>query len=330
MNRLVSELEFEKGLSDIRSALEKLAKADSRKIADLAAQRARLEAQYDQQLTTIYRDLTPWHRVLISRHPQRPRFLDFVTVLFPDFIELHGDRCYGDDGAIVGGPATFQERSVMLIGEQKGRSTKENIIRNFGMPHPEGYRKAERLMRMAERFNIPVVTFIDTSGASALEEDEARGISWAIAECLRTQAELHVPIISVIIGEGMSGGAIAIAMGNRVLMLEHSIYSVIAPEACASQLWRDVTAAPEAAAAMHVTAQQLLQLGLIDHVVPEPLGGAHRDPATAALYLGTALREEFSRLSFEEFDWAHQRYERYRQLGRVTATLAAAEEAPTA
>ncbi|MCL5946972.1 MAG: acetyl-CoA carboxylase carboxyltransferase subunit alpha [Chloroflexi bacterium] len=329
MNRLVSELEFEKGLSEIRSALEKLTKADPRKVPDLAAQRARLEAQYDQQLAAIYREIIPWNRVLISRHPQRPRFLDFAAVLFPDFIELHGDRRYGDDGAIVGGPATFQGRSVILIGEQKGRSTKENIMRNFGMPHPEGYRKAERLIRMAERFDMPIVTFVDTSGASALEEDEARGVSWAIAECLRTQAEIHVPIISVIIGEGMSGGAIAIAMGNRVLMLEHSIYSVIAPEACASQLWRDVAAAPEAATAMHVTAQQLLRLGLIDRIVPEPLGGAHRDPTTAALYLETALREEFSRISFEQFDWAQQRYERYRQFGQVTDTLSTTQKAPT-
>ena len=317
MNRHVTELEFERDLADIRTTLERLEKAEAKGGPDVVAQANKVRASYDQALTEIYRDLTPWQRVLISRHPQRPRFLDYVATLFPDFIELHGDRHFGDDGAIVGGLATFADRSVMLVGEQKGRSTKENITRNFGMPHPEGYRKAERLMRTAGKFDLPIISFIDTSGASALQDDEARGVSWAIAECLKTQADLHVPIIAVVISEGMSGGAIAIAMGNRVLMLEHAVYSVIAPEACASQLWRDVSAAPEAAAAMQVSASQLLQLGLIDRVIPEPIGGAHRDPEVAAQYVQAALREEFSLLANEGINWTAHRYEHYRHLGRM-------------
>lgn len=316
MNRTVTELEFEKALADIRANIERLQRANPSKVPDAAAQIARLEAQYDTTLQELYRQLTPWHEVQISRHPQRPRFLDYARTLFTDFVELHGDRRFGDDGAIVAGPAKFAGRSVMLIGEQKGRSTKENIARNFGMPHPEGYRKAERLMRQAEKFDLPILTFVDTSGASSMKGDEERGISWAIAEILRTMADLRVPILTVLLGEGNSGGAIAIAMGNRVLMLEHAIYSTIAPEACAMVLWRDVASAPEAAAQMQITARQLHQLGLIDRVVPEPTGGAHRDPAAAAAYLQGALLEEFARLNSPGTDWAARRYDRYRDFGQ--------------
>jgi acetyl-CoA carboxylase carboxyl transferase subunit alpha len=316
MNRTVNELEFEKPLADIRSNIERLQRANPSKVPDAAAQIAKLEAHYDLTVSDLYRQLSPWQEVQISRHPQRPRFLDYARVLFSDFVELHGDRHFGDDGAIVAGPATFAGRSVLLIGEQKGRSTKENIARNFGMPHPEGYRKAERLMRQADKFGLPVLTFVDTSGASSIKGDEERGQSWAIAEILRTMAELHVPILTVILGEGNSGGAIAIAMGNRVLMLEHATYSTIAPEACAMVLWRDVAAAPEAAAQMQITARQLCQLGLIDRVVPEPLGGAQRDPAAATAYLQGALLEEFARLTSSGTDWAERRYARYRAFGR--------------
>jgi acetyl-CoA carboxylase carboxyl transferase subunit alpha len=316
MNRSVTELEFEKPLGDIRSSIERLQRANLGKVPDAAAQIAKLEAQYDLTVGELYSQLSPWHEVQISRHPQRPRFLDYARTLFSDFVELHGDRHFGDDGAIVAGPATFAGRSVMLIGEQKGRSTKENIARNFGMPHPEGYRKAERLMRQANKFGLPILTFVDTSGASSVKGDEERGQSWAIAAILRTMAELRVPILTVILGEGNSGGAIAIAMGNRVLMLEHATYSTIAPEACAMVLWRDPAAAPEAAAQMQITARQLCHLGLVDRVVPEPLGGAQRDPAAATAYLQGALLEEFARLSSPGTDWAERRYERYRAFGR--------------
>lgn len=316
MNRSVSELEFEKPLGDIRSNIERLQRANPSKVPDATAQVAKLEAQYDLVVSELYSQLSPWHEVQISRHPQRPRFLDYARTLFSDFVELHGDRHFGDDGAIVAGPATFAGRSVMLVGEQKGRSTKENIARNFGMPHPEGYRKAERLMRQADKFGLPILTFVDTSGASSVKGDEERGQSWAIAEILRTMAELRVPILTVILGEGNSGGAIAIAMGNRVLMLEHATYSTIAPEACAMVLWRDPALAPEAAAQMQITARQLCQLGLVDRVVPEPLGGAQRDPAAATAYLQGALLEEFARLSSPGTNWAERRYERYRAFGQ--------------
>jgi acetyl-CoA carboxylase carboxyl transferase subunit alpha len=316
MNRTVNELEFEKPLADIRSNIERLQRSNPGKVPDAAAQIARLEAQYDLTVSELYGQLSPWQEVQISRHPQRPRFLDYARVLFSDFVELHGDRHFGDDGAVVAGPATFAGRSVLLIGEQKGRSTKENIARNFGMPHPEGYRKAERLLRQADKFGLPVLTFVDTSGASSIKGDEERGQSWAIAEILRTMAELRVPILTVILGEGNSGGAIAVAMGNRVLMLEHATYSTIAPEACAMVLWRDVAAAPEAAAQMQITARQLCQLGLVDRVVPEPLGGAQRDPAAATAYLQGALLEEFARLTSAGTDWAERRYARYRAFGR--------------
>ncbi len=321
MNRAVTELDFEKPLTDIRSAIDRLQKAAPRKVPDAAAQVAKLEAEYDSTLAELYSHLTPWHQVLISRHPQRPRFLDYVRSLCSDMLELHGDRRFGDDGAIVGGPATFAEKSVMVIGEQKGRSTKENVARNFGSPHPEGYRKAERLMLQADKFGLPIFTFVDTSGASPFQADEERGQSWAIAESLRTMSELRVPVLTVVLGEGGSGGALAIGMGNRVLMLEHAIYSVIAPEACAAISWRDISAAPEAAAAMQVSAPQLLDLGLIDRIVPEPLGGAHRDPAAAASYLSAVLQEEFARMPVGDIDWSERRYARYRAFGRFqTAT----------
>lgn len=327
MQRSVSELEFEKPLADIRSNIERLQRANPSKVADAAGQIARLEAQYDQTVGELYGRLTPWHEVQISRHPQRPRFLDYARTLFSEFIELHGDRRFADDGAIVAGPATFDGHSVMLVAEQKGRSTKENIARNFGMPHPEGYRKAERLMRQADKFGLPILTFVDTSGASSMKGDEERGQSWAIAEILRTMAELRVPILTVILGEGNSGGAVAIAMGNRVLMLEHATYSTIAPEACAMVLWRDVAEAPEAAAQMQITARQLFKLGLVDRVVPEPLGGAQRDPAAATAYLHGALLEEFARLSSPGTDWAQHRYARYRAFGRFETAGAPVERA---
>jgi acetyl-CoA carboxylase carboxyl transferase subunit alpha len=316
VNRLVSELEFEKSLTDIRSAIERLNKANPTKTPTAADSVRKLEAQYDSRLHQLYGELTPWDEVQISRHPQRPRFLDYARLLLTDFIELHGDRRFGDDGAIVGGPATFGQRTVMVIGEQKGRSTKENMARNFGMPHPEGYRKAQRLMHQANKFGLPIVSFVDTSGASPFQGDEERGQSWAIAESLQYMAEVTVPILAVILGEGGSGGALAIGMGDRVVMLEHAIYSVIAPEACASLIWRDVAAAPQAAASMHVSARQLKELGLIDRIIAEPLGGAHRDPEAAATLVRDALEDELDHLPVDGIDWSETRYTRYRAFGR--------------
>lgn len=235
--------------------------------------------------------LPPWQRVQIARHPERPHALDYIARLCDDFVEMHGDRIFGDDAAIVGGLARFEGQTVMLLGEQKGRNTKENILRNFGMPQPEGYRKAERLMRHAARFGFPIITFIDTPGASPGVQSEERGIGQAIAQNLLVMLEIAVPFIVTVIGEGGSGGALAIGVGDRILMLENSIYSVASPEAAAAILWRDSSQASSAAAAMHITAPDLLEYGVIDEIIPEPEGGAHTDP-TAAL---DAVREAIAR-----------------------------------
>jgi acetyl-CoA carboxylase carboxyl transferase subunit alpha len=232
-------------------------------------------------------DLLPWERVKIARHPERPHALDYIQRLCTDFVELHGDRLFGDDAAIIGGPASFEGRTVMVIGEQKGRSTKENVTRNFGMPQPEGYRKAERLMKHAARFGFPIITFIDTPGASPGVQSEERGIGQAIAQCILTMLQIEVPFIAVVIGEGGSGGALAIGVADRILMLENSTYSVASPEAAAAILWRDAAQASSAAQAMRITAPDLLEFGVIDEIVPEPRGdkpeerGAHSDPGVA-------------------------------------------------
>jgi acetyl-CoA carboxylase carboxyl transferase subunit alpha len=230
-------------------------------------------------------EMPPWERVKIARHSERPHALDYIQRLCTDFVELHGDRLFGDDAAIIGGPACFEGQTVMVIGEQKGRSTKENVTRNFGMPHPEGYRKAERLMRHAARFGFPIITFIDTPGASPGVQSEERGIGQAIAQSILTMLQIEVPFIAVVIGEGGSGGALAIGVADRVLMLENSTYSVASPEAAAAILWRDAAQASSAAQAMRITAPDLLEFGVIDEIIPEPKGekpedvGAHNDPA---------------------------------------------------
>ena len=224
-------------------------------------------------------EILPWQRVQIARHPDRPHTLDYIQRLCTDFVELHGDRLFGDDAAIIGGLASFEGQTVMVIGQQKGRSTKENITRNFGMPQPEGYRKAERLMKHAARFGFPIISFIDTPGASPGVQAEERGMGQAIAQNLLTMLEIEVPFIAVVVGEGGSGGALAIGVGDRILMLENSTYSVASPEAAAAILWRDAAQASSAAQAMRITAPDLLEFGVIDEVIPEPEGGAHSDPA---------------------------------------------------
>ncbi|MBX5491182.1 MAG: acetyl-CoA carboxylase carboxyltransferase subunit alpha [Chloroflexi bacterium] len=265
-----------------------------------------------------------WERVQLARHPQRPYTLDYVGMLFGDFVELRGDRLFGDDAAVVGGLAAFEGRTVVLVGHQKGRDTRENVQRRFGMARPEGYRKALRLMRHAERFGFPVLTFVDTPGADPTLQAEERGQAWAIAQNLFEMARLTVPIVAVILGEGGSGGALAIAMGDRVLMLENAIYSVVSPEGCAAILWKDAARAPEAAEAMQITADAMLRHGVVDAVVPEPPGGAHTDPATAARALGAALRAALADLDarygrpdgWDAAALVADRFARYRRIGR--------------
>jgi len=277
---------------------------------------ARLQERLARLRQRTYGGLTAWQRTQLARHPKRPYMRDWAKLLFDDFIELHGDRLYGDDGAIVAGLARFEGRSVVAIGHQKGRDTREKIARNFGMPHPEGYRKAQRLFEMAAKFAKPIVTFIDTPGAYPGIGAEERGQAEAIARNLKVMAGLRVPMIAVITGEGGSGGALAIAMGNRVLMLEYAVYSVISPEGCAAILWGDAAKAPEAAAVMKPTAPELMKLGVVDAIVPEPVGGAHRDWEAAAASLRVALREQLADLTGRSGEaLVAERYERFRKLG---------------
>lgn len=263
-------------------------------------------------------DCEAWQRVQLARHPQRPNFLDWVPLLCSDFVELHGDRRFGDDGAIVAGMARFRGQDVMLVGQQKGREVKEKIKRNFGMPQPEGYRKALRLMRLAEKFHRPILTFIDTNGAYPGVDAEERGQAEAIAFSLREMARLQVPVVATVTGEGGSGGALAIAIGNRILMMENAVYSVITPEGCASITWRDPNLKARAAAALKPTAQDMLQLGLIDEVVPEPDGGAHVNAAAAAQGLGDALERHLQQLAGLSPEALRlDRYQRFRRMGAV-------------
>ena len=269
---------------------------------DISEEIARLQKKSNALTKDIYAKLTPWQMAQVARHPQRPFTLDYINLLFTDFEELHGDRSYADDLSIVGGLARFNGQSVMVIGQQKGRDTKEKILRNFGMPRPEGYRKAMRLMRLAEKFAIPVLTFVDTPGAYPGIGAEERGQSEAIGHSLYVMAELKVPIICTVIGEGGSGGALALAVGDIVMMLQYAIYWVISPEGCASILWKSADKAPEAAETMGITANRLKTLGLIDKIVSEPLGGAHRDYAVMAQGLKKALQDALRSLANKGVD----------------------------
>jgi acetyl-CoA carboxylase carboxyl transferase subunit alpha len=272
--------------------------------------------------------LEPWDHVQLARHPQRPHTIDYIRGLCEEFVELRGDRHYGDDAAMVAGLARFERRTVALLGHQKGSNTKENIRHNFGSPHPEGYRKALRLMRHAEKFGFPLLCFIDTPGASPNMESEERGQGWAIAENLLVMADLHVPIVATVIGEGGSGGALAIGVADRLLMLEHAIYSVASPEASAAILWRDASKAPDAAKAMKITAADLRDLGIADDVIPEVPGGAHLDPAQTIADVGAVLRQhlcDLLQLSTEEI--LQRRYEKYRTIGVVHEMQVAAVRA---
>src|SRR5580765_8234302 len=289
-------LEFEQPIAELETKIEELRYVQNESAVDISEEIDRLDKKSLQLTKDIYASLSPWQVTQIARHPQRPYTLDYASEIFTDFSELHGDRVFADDASIVGGLARFNGQACMLIGHQKGRDTKEKIARNFGMPKPEGYRKALRLMKLAEKFGLPVFTFVDTPGAYPGIDAEERGQSEAIGRNLFEMARLRVPIIATIIGEGGSGGALAIAVGDAVLMLQYSTYSVISPEGCASILWRDSTMAPEAADALGITASRLKTLGLIDKIVPEPLGGAHRDPQVTAQALKKALAETLKQL----------------------------------
>ena len=290
-------LEFEQPLADLENKIEQLRYVQADSAVDISEEIGRLQQKSQNLAKEIYSKLSPWQTALVARHPQRPYTLDYVREIFTDFHELHGDRMYADDLSIIGGMARFNGSPCMVIGHQKGRDTKERAARNFGMPRPEGYRKALRLMRLAEKFGMPVFTFVDTPGAYPGIGAEERGQSEAIGHNLYAMAGLRVPIISTIIGEGGSGGALAIAVGNAVLMLQYSTYSVISPEGCASILWRSADKAPDAAEALAITAPRLKDLGLIDRVVNEPVGGAHRDPRVMARLLRRALGDALRQLS---------------------------------
>jgi acetyl-CoA carboxylase carboxyl transferase subunit alpha len=296
-------LDFEQPIAELEAKIDELKFLGSDTEINIGEEIARLKAKSRALTTSIFANLTPWQITQIARHPQRPYALDHIGQVFTDFQELHGDRMYGDDLAIVGGPARLDGRAVMLIGHQKGRDTKERVRRNYGMPKPEGYRKALRLMRLAERFRLPLVTLIDTPGAYPGVGSEERGQSEAIARNLFAMSTLEIPIVSIVIGEGGSGGALAIGVCDRLLMLQYSIYSVISPEGCASILWKSADKKELAAEAMGLTAERLSKLNLVDEVVREPLGGAHRDPvATAETLKGALLRHlnELEQVSLEQ------------------------------
>lgn len=287
-------LEFEQPIYKLEEKIEEMRKLGE--AIDLSKEIADLEKKVEILRADIYRNLTRWQRVQIARHPARPFTLDYINNIFSDFVELHGDRKFKDDHSIIGGMASFEDKSVMVIGHQKGRDTKSNLHRNFGMPNPEGYRKAARLFEMAERFGKPIITFLDTPGAFPGIEAEERGQAEAIAANLFLMSKLKVPVIVVIIGEGASGGAIGIGVGDRILMLENAWYSVISPESCSSILWRSWDFKEQAAEALKLSAKDLLEQKIVDRIIAEPIGGAHRDPDTMFNLLKTALSEELSLL----------------------------------
>jgi acetyl-CoA carboxylase carboxyl transferase subunit alpha len=287
----VAFLDFESSIAELEDKIEQLRYVQDDSALDIVDEIAALSKKSEALTKDVYAKLTPWQISQVSRHPHRPYTLDYIEHLFTDFEELHGDRCFGDDKAIVAGLARFNGQSVMVIGHQKGRDTKEKILRNFGMPRPEGYRKAMRLMHLAEKFGIPIMTFIDTPGAYPGVNAEERGQSEAIGRNLYEMSELRVPIICTVIGEGGSGGALAIAVGDVLLMLQYSTYSVISPEGCASILWKSAEKAPDAAETLGITATRLKTLGLVDKIINEPLGGAHRDYATTMQSVKKALQE---------------------------------------
>ena len=312
-------LDFERPLLELERQIEELKKVTDANTGDLAPQIRALEEQLAVLRAEIYKNLTPMQRVQVARHPRRPYALDYLRTVFTDFVELHGDRLFRDDPAIVGGWARLEGETVMVIGHQKGRDTKENLKRNFGMAHPDGYRKALRLMKLAEKFGAPVVTLVDTPGAYPGLGAEERGQAEAIARNLIEMASLRTPTITAVIGEGGSGGALAIGLADRVIMLENSVYAVISPEGCAAILWKDASQRERAAEALKLTAEDLLKLGVIDEIVPEPPGGAHSDPDAAGESLGEALRRQLRALRKIRVEkLLKRREEKYLSLGALS------------
>ncbi|MBE2991032.1 acetyl-CoA carboxylase carboxyltransferase subunit alpha [Sphingomonas sp. CFBP 13603] len=313
-----SFLDFEKPIAELQGRIDELRDTAAEGSVDLAADIARLQAKSDKLLKDTFARLTPWQKTQVARHPERPHFKDYVAALFDEFVPLAGDRAFGDDQAIIGGFATFRGRKIMVLGHEKGDDTASRLRHNFGMGKPEGYRKAIRLVELADRFGLPIVTLVDTSGAFPGIQAEERGQAEAIARSTEACLNAGVPIVSAIVGEGGSGGAVALAAGNRVLMFEHAVYSVISPEGCASILWRTADKAPEAAEAMRITAQDLKSFGVIDDIVPEPLGGAHRDWATAIDALGNALSRALGDLdALGPADLRRDRQAKFLKMGRL-------------
>lgn len=312
-----SFLEFEQPIAELEGKIEQLRFVQDDSAVDISEEISRLDAKSQSLTKDIYAKLTPWQCALVARHPQRPYTLDYLGLVFTDFEELHGDRNYADDHAIVGGLARFNGQSCMVIGHQKGRDTKEKIYRNFGMPRPEGYRKALRLMRLAEKFGLPIFTFVDTPGAYPGIDAEERGQSEAIGKNLAVMTELKVPLIATVIGEGGSGGALAIAVADVVAMLQYSTYSVISPEGCASILWKSAERAGDAAETMGITAPRLKSLGLIDRIITEPVGGAHRDHRAVAQSVKRSLQEALKQLAgLSSSELIERRFERLMSYGR--------------
>ncbi len=311
-----TRLGFEKPIIELERKIQELKSFTSGEKIDLSSEIEKLQEKLERVKKEVYHNLGAWQKIQIARHPQRPYSLDYVSLIMSDFIEFHGDRLFGDDKALIAGLATLNSKKIMLIGHQKGRDTKENLVRNFGCANPEGYRKALRMMKLAEKFDVPIVCFIDTPGAFPGIGAEERGQAHAIALNLKEMSCIKVPIIVFVIGEGGSGGALGIGVGDRVCVLENAYYSVISPEGCAAILWKDSSKAPEAAEELNLTADKLLKLGIIDEIIPEPLGGAHKDPQKTALAIKeTLLRhiKELSHLSREKL--VTSRYERYRKIG---------------
>ena len=319
-------LDFEAPIAELQKKIDELEKLSNLNNIDVSKEVQALTGRLKEMMGTIYDQLTPWQRVQLSRHPRRPYALDYINMLCTNFTELSGDRRHSDDKAIVGGPAKFNGRPVVVIGTQKGRDMKSNLFRNFGWPQPEGYRKALRLMRLAEQAQIPILTFVDTPGAYPGVGSEERHIAEAIAVNLREMFNFTVPIIVTIIGEGGSGGAIGLGVGNKVLILENAYYSVITPEGCAAILWKDRKFAPQAAEALKITAGKLFELGIADAIVPEPLGGAHRDPGKAAELLKAELTAQLDELSkMTPAELKNQRYEKFRAYGAFDTVEAVAD-----
>ncbi len=312
-------LEFEEKLMEFEKKLADLKEIASSFNTDLSAEINAIEKQLFKEKRLFYSSLTPWQRVLISRDAQRPRSSDYINELIKDKVELFGDRIYGDDPALIGGIGTFRGHKVVFLGQEKGRDTKERIAKNFGYMHPEGYRKALRLMKLAEKFGKPVISFVDTPGAAPGVEAELRGQPMAIGENLGAMSTLKVPILSIVIGEGGSGGALGVGVSDKILMLENAIYCVCAPETCSQILWRSNDRAPEAAEAFKLTAKELKKLGIIDEVIKEPLGGAHKDPKTAIKNVGLAIKRNLDELTSLDVDeLLKRRYLKYRKIGAIS------------